>query len=69
MRDPNRLADMYKTMLKLHKENIPDWRLGQLLMNFLGWYYGKYHTDCFYIEDKEFIERLQVFIEESCSPY
>ena len=63
MRDPNRLDDMYKTMLELHKENIPDWRLGQLFMNFLGWYYREFQTDCFYVEDKEFVNRVKTFIE------
>lgn len=65
MRDPNRLDNMYKTMLELHKKNLPDWRLGQLLMNFLGWYYKEFKTDCFYIEDKEFVNRFETFINES----
>lgn len=47
MRDPNRLDNFYENFKKIHKENVPDWRFGQLISNFVSWY-GK---DIFYLEE------------------
>ena len=33
MRDPERLDDFYKKIRKLHQKYVPDWRFGQLIMN------------------------------------
>ena len=64
MRDPQRL-DMYGyTIKELHKNNFPDWRIGQMITNFLNWYITTYHTDIFYIEDDMFVERFEKFIKE-----
>ena len=39
MRDPNRLDSFYDEMKEIHKKSFPDWRIGQLMSNFLGWMY------------------------------
>lgn len=58
MRDPNRLDNFYEQMKQIHKENFPDWRFGQFMMNFLSWY-GR---DPFYIEENKFIEKLNIYV-------
>lgn len=63
MRNPDRLIPLYTQVAELHKEKFPDWRIGQLFLNFLGWYHNQYKTDCFYVEDKEFLKRFKDFIE------
>ena len=64
MRNPQRL-DMYGyTIKELHKNNLPDWRIGQMIINFLNWYITTYKTDIFYIEDDMFVERFEKFIKE-----
>jgi hypothetical protein len=45
-------------MKQIHKENFPDWRFGQFMMNFLAWY-GR---DPFYIEEGRFIEKLNEYV-------
>ena len=63
MRDPERLNDIYKTILIDHKEKLPDWRMGQLWSNFLGILYDKTGgRDPFYIEDAEFLKQWNDFI-------
>ena len=57
MRDPERLNAYYTLLKTYHKEFCPDWRLGQLVCNFLGWY-GQKYGDPFYVEDKEFMKRV-----------
>jgi hypothetical protein len=53
MRDPNRLDKYYEQLCELHKQHCPDWRMGQLMYNFLCWYSEKY-GDPFFQEDAEF---------------
>lgn len=38
IRDPNRLYDFYGKLREMHKQ-LPDWRFGQFIMNFIDWYY------------------------------
>ena len=63
MRDPKRLEFFYY-LLKGQHERIPDWRFGQLMMNFFNWYYSKYGRDFFYIEDEILVKELFNFINE-----
>ena len=58
MRDPNRLDNFYEQMKQIHKENFPDWRFGQLIMNFLYWL----GQDPFYMEEGRFIEKLNEYV-------
>ena len=64
MRDPKRLNDFYNELCKIHKEKYTDWRFGQLMCNFIGWYYEKYLRDIFYLEEEDFIEKFKEFAHE-----
>lgn len=51
MRDPNRIDEILKEIRDLWVQ-VPDWRLGQLLVNISG-------TDhLFYFEDDKLLEQL-----------
>lgn len=51
MRDPNRIDEILKEIKDLWVQ-VPDWRLGQLLVNISG-------TDhLFYVEDDKLLEQL-----------
>ncbi len=62
MRDPERLTKFYREMRNLHRDNLPDLRIGQLILNFIGWYESKYHSDFFYLEDAQFVEKFKEYI-------
>jgi len=61
MRDESRILPFMERLAKQWQSNCPDWRFGQLLINFLSWY-GR---DPFYLEEKEFEERFNDFIKET----
>ena len=61
MRDPNRLDKFYAKLRDIHKNECPDWRFGQLMMNFLHWYYEKYNQDFFHEEEDEMIEKIREY--------
>lgn len=61
MRDPNRLDAFYETLKEIHKTYFPDWRFGQFIINFQGWYYDKYHRDVFYVEDGSVLGDIKDF--------
>lgn len=63
MRDVNRLNNFYYNLNEFHK-NIPDWRFGQLIMNFMNWYMTKYKTDIFYIEDDKILNLFNEFMND-----
>ena len=63
MRDINRIEPMMAEFTEFWKAH-PDWRFGQLIMNFISWYYQKYKKDCFYIEDNEILKYIEEFIDE-----
>jgi len=57
MRDTHRINKICD-MLAAAWSNVPDWRLAQLMSNILS------TKDCFYMEDKEFIEYIEKYISE-----
>lgn len=59
MRDPKRIPKVLKEIERLWKK-VPDWRLGQLLGNFLCWY----NRDPFFPEDDEFVAELKRYFKE-----
>ena len=61
MRDPDRLDSIYNEIAKLHKEYCPDWRVGQLMINFLGWS----GQDPFYFEENRLLEKIRQYFEET----
>ena len=58
MRDPARLDNFYDRLKEIHKENFPDWRFSQFMMNFLSWY----GSDPFYLEETRFLERIEDYV-------
>lgn len=63
MRDPNRLYKFYENLRDIHMTYFPDWRFGQLMINFIEWYYNKYERDIFYIED----DKMSIILDEFVS--
>lgn len=63
MRNINRLDDFYKKLSNIHK-NVPDWRFGQFILNFISWHYNKYKRDIFYIEEDKMLKLFEEFIKE-----
>lgn len=57
MRDPERLEKFYEEIKKIHKDYFPDWRFGQLMMNFLS----SAKSDPFFWEENRFIENLKEY--------
>ena len=64
MRDINRLDTFYDKLKEIHKNNIPDWRFGQFILNFISWFYSKYKKDIFYIEENRMIKYINEYFEE-----
>ena len=57
MRDPNRIDEILKEIKDLWVQ-VPDWRLGQLLVNISG-------TDhLFYVDDDKLLEQLTKWKED-----
>lgn len=64
MRDPNRLYGFYNELMKVHMENFPDMRFGQLVCNLERWLQiNKKINDIFYIEEKPMLRYLDEFVE------
>lgn len=59
MRDPNRIYPMMERIAERWKTECPDWRFGQLIINFIRWY-----GDCFFVEDDRFEELFDRFLED-----
>lgn len=58
MRDPKRIDLIMREIGALWKEKVPDWRLAQLIMNWLSWL--KY--DPFYMEDSEIVKSIEDYL-------
>lgn len=58
MMDPNRLNDLYDYLKEVHKQNFPDWRFFQFMVNFIQWY-GR---DPFYLKDDKIKEKIEHFV-------
>lgn len=64
MRDPNRLLIFYGYLIDAHRLHFPDWRFGQLIVNFERWIKAaKGYDDIFYIEDGKMLEYIKEFTE------
>lgn len=59
MRNPDRIDLFCTEMAKIWKEEVPDWRFGQLMINFLSWL----GQDPFYMEDNKFMDKFHEFID------
>ena len=58
MRNPERLDSFYEILKRIHKDYFPDWRFGQLVVNFM-----RYYGDPFYLEEDKFLEKLGEFVD------
>lgn len=64
MRDVNRLYEFYNELMKIHMENFPDWRFGQLINNLERWLQvNKKIDDIFYIEENAMLRYINEFVE------
>lgn len=63
MRDPTRIKPLMARFAHKWMKNLPDWRFGQLMSNFLGWVYQTTGKDIFFIEDDEILELVDKFFE------
>ena len=57
MRNPGRIKIICEKLENIWQQ-LPDWRLAQLMYNVLS------STECFYMEDNEFIEYINDYIKE-----
>lgn len=58
MRDPNRIHNFLYEIGELWKDNCPDWRFGQLMVNFITTY-----GDPFYMEEDKLLEKMKEFFK------
>ena len=66
MRDPERLENFYKTLKDYHKEYFPDWRFGQLIINFGDWLKRRHgFSDMFYLEEDKLLKYFKEYVEEN----
>ena len=59
MRDPRRIDGLYKRLAALHKM-VPDMRLSQFLINI----FNEFGEDPFYMEDEEFLSKVEQKVVE-----
>lgn len=57
MRDINRMK-LFLEKLEEEWKEVPDWRFGQLMCNFISTV-----GDPFYWEEEEFLEKLEIYID------
>lgn len=63
MRDKARLDSFYNDFKEIHKK-FPDWRFGQLIINFQRWCNSvKRIPDIFYLEEDECLTLLKEYSE------
>lgn len=60
MRDINRIDKFCEELAKIWKENCPDWRFGQFMVNVLG----AMPIDPFFPEEDKMIEYIKNFFEK-----
>lgn len=62
MRDSNRIYICSNRLASIWQK-VPDWRLSQMMINALAMYQNRHGTDAFYMEDEEFLDFLEDFID------
>ena len=62
MRDSNRIYTCSNRLAEIWQK-VPDWRLSQMMINALAMYQNRHGTDAFYMEDEEFLDFLENFID------
>lgn len=64
MRNPERLNDFYNKLKDIHKKYVPDWRVSQLLVNFI-----RVYGDPFFLEEDEFLAAIEDYVRCTCGIY
>lgn len=62
MRDSNRIYTCSNRLVEIWQK-VPDWRLSQMMINALAMYQNRHGIDAFYMEDEEFLDFLEDFID------
>lgn len=62
MRDLKRIDKFCDEFKSIWKNNVPDWRFGQLISNFEYWLKGK-EIDMFFPEEKEILRLFKEFLD------
>lgn len=59
MRDINRIDEFCTKLAKIWKENCPDWRFGQMMINILN----SFDRDPFFYEENVMIEKIENYFK------
>ena len=59
MRDPNRIPNFMYELGEIWQKELPDWRFGQLMYNFIC-----EMGDPFHWEEEEFLEKLEKYFKK-----
>ena len=59
MRDPNRIPNFMYELGDIWQKELPDWRFGQLMYNFMADY-----GDPFYLEEDKFLEKFKEYVDK-----
>ena len=69
MRNPDRLDSVYSQLCEIHKKSFPDMRLGQFLLNALGWINSTKKRDPFFPEEYEMLELFKEYANSNSMWY
>lgn len=69
IRDINRLDKFYSQLCEIHKKSFPDMRLGQFLLNALGWINNTKKRDPFFPEEDEMVELFKEYANSNSMWY
>ena len=69
MRNPERLDSVYLQLCEIHKKSFPDMRLGQFLLNALGWINSTKKRDPFFPEEDEMVELFKEYANSNSMWY
>lgn len=60
MRDIDRIDKFCNDLAEIWKNNVPDWRFGQFMMNVLN----SFKTDPWFLEEDEMIEKIRNYFNK-----
>lgn len=69
IRNPERIDVFTSELNRIWKKHFPDWRFGQLMLNFLGFVAGQKQTDPFFPEESEMLTYLKEYCGEEEKEY
>lgn len=65
MRDKNRISEFTKELERIWMQYYPDWRFGQLMVNFLNYVVSEHNRDPFFPEESEMLKYLKEYERKS----